>query len=92
MANNTSIISVVLTHRHGPVDAQVQRDQDEVVEEKVDSLGPALHSWVSSSRPAAPASQLREEEGAKRVDFQPCCFTGTSLHDQGQVEVNHLGK
>lgn len=58
---------VVTTYSHRPVDAQVQRDEDEVVEENVDSLGPALHRRVSSVLPAS--SQLREEEGAERVDF-----------------------
>lgn len=66
---HTSVVIVLLTHSHCPVDAQVQRDQDEVVEEEVDSLGPALHSSVSSSLPASSAPQLREEEGAERVDF-----------------------
>ncbi len=69
-SNNKSTVIVLLTHSHRPVDAQVQRDQDEVVKEKVDSLGPALHSGVSSRLPtAASTQQLREEEGAERVDF-----------------------
>lgn len=67
--NNKSIVVVGLTHSHCPVDTQVQRDQDEVVEEKVDSLGPALHSCVSSSLPASSTPQLREEKGAERVDI-----------------------
>lgn len=60
---------MLLTHSHCPVDAQMQRYQDEVVEEKVDSLGPALHSSVSSCLPTSSTPQLREEECAERVDF-----------------------
>ncbi len=62
-------IIVGLTHSHCPVDAQVQRDQDDVVEEKVDSLCPALYCSVSSRLPASSTPQFGEEEGAKRVDF-----------------------
>lgn len=47
----------------------MQRDQNEVKREEVDSFGPALHSSVSSSLPASSTPQLWEEEGAEGVDF-----------------------
>lgn len=69
VTNSKSTVTVGVTHSQCPVDAQVQRDQDEVVEEKVDSLGPTLHRSVSSRLPASSTPQLREEEGAERVDL-----------------------
>ena len=51
----------------------MQRHQDEVVEEEVDGLGPALHGGVSAGLPAPP--QLGVEEGAERVDSHSRCFT-----------------
>ena len=89
---NKPTVIVVLTHSHRPVDAQMQRDQDEVVEEEIDGLGPALHSGVSPSWPASSTPQLGEEEGAERVDFYSCAFARTPLHDQGQVEIHYLGR
>lgn len=62
-------LTVILTYSHRPVDTQMEWDQDEVVEEEVDSFGPALNSSVSSSLPARSPPKLGEEEGAKRVDF-----------------------
>lgn len=62
-------VNVGLTHSHCPVYTQVQRNQDEVVEEKVNGLGPAFHRSVSSHLTAYSPPQLREEEGAERIDF-----------------------
>lgn len=67
--NNKCIVIVSLTHSHCPVYAQVQRDQDEVIEEKVDSLCPALHCSVSSHLSTSSVPQLGEEEGAERVNL-----------------------
>lgn len=68
----------------------MQRDENKVIEEEINSLGPALHSSVASSLSTAAAPQFGIEEGAKRVDLQCCCFVRTPLHDKGQVEVYHL--
>lgn len=66
---NKCRVNVGLTYSHCPVYTQVQRNQDEVVEEKVDGLGPALHRSVSSHLTASSTPQLREEEGAERINF-----------------------
>lgn len=58
------------THSQCPVHAEVQRNQDEVVEKEVDSLGPTLHRRVSSHLDSSSSSaQLGEEEGAERVNL-----------------------
>lgn len=62
-SNETSI--VILTHSHGPVNAQMQRYKNKVIEEEVYSLGPALHCSVSSDLPPSSIPQLGEEEGAE---------------------------
>lgn len=79
-----------MTHSHCPVDAQVQRDEDEVIEEKIDGFGPAPHCSVSPRLHTGPILQLGVEEGAERVDFQRGWFSRAPLHDQGKVEVNDL--
>lgn len=84
---NIAIISV--TYSQSPVDIQVERDEDEVIWEKVDSFGPALHLSVSP-QPASSAPQLGEEEGAEGIHLQFCCLISASFHYQGQVEVDHL--
>lgn len=84
------LATAVLTHSQCPVHTQVQRNHDEVVEKEVDSLGPALHRSMSLHLGSTSTTQLGEEEGAERVNLRSCCLTGTSLHDQGEVEVYHL--
>ena len=79
------------TYGHGPVDVEVQWHEYEVVEKEVHGLGPAPHGPVASSLPALPATQLGQEEGAEAVDPWPGGgLAGRALHDQGEVEVDHL--
>lgn len=66
------------------MDSQVQGDEDDFVEEEVDSLGPAAHGSV-----AAPV-QLRKEEGAEAVHLPPACFLLRPCHHQVKVEIDHL--
>ena len=73
------------------MDTKMQRDQNEVKEEEVNSLGPTLHCNVSSSLPTSSTPQLWEKEGAEGVDFESSCFSRAPLHDQGKVEVYYLG-
>lgn len=73
-----------------PVDAEVQGNQDEVVEEEVNGFGPALYRSVSPHLDSTSATQLGEEEGAEGVNLQFCRLAGTPLHHQGEVEVDHL--
>lgn len=61
----------------------MEGDEDEVVEEEVDSLGPATHSSM-----ATPV-QFRKEEGAKAVHLPPARFL-LPCHHQVKVEVDHL--
>lgn len=66
------------------MDPQVQGDEDDFVEEEVDSLGPAAHCSVAT------AVQLRKEEGAEAVHLPPACFLLRPSHHQVKVEINHL--
>lgn len=68
-ANRTFVVIVCLTHSHRPVYAQVQRDKDEIIGEKIDGFRPALHCIVSSHLPASSTPQLGEEESAEGIDF-----------------------
>lgn len=78
------------TYSHGPVDTEVQRDEDEIVEKEVDSFGPTFHSSVSPSLSSSSAPQFGEEECTERVNFKRSWFFRALLHDKGQVEVYHL--
>lgn len=69
MATNKCTVIVSLTHSHCPVYPEVQGDQDEVIEEKVDSLGPAFHCSVSPCLSTSSVMELGEEEGAEGVNF-----------------------
>lgn len=62
----------------------MQGDEDDVVEEEIDSLGPAAHSSVTA------AMQLREEEGAEAVHLPPAHFLLCPCHHQVKVEIDHL--
>lgn len=66
------------------MNSQVQGDEDDVVEEEVDGLGPAAHRGV-----ATPV-QLREEEGAEAVHLHPARFVLRPRHHQVKVEIDHL--
>lgn len=66
------------------MDPQVQGNEDDVIQEEVDSLGPAAHGGV-----AAPV-ELREEEGAEAVHLSPARFLLRPRHHQVKVEIDHL--
>lgn len=78
-----------MTHSQCPVDTQMQRDENEIEQEKIDSFGPALH-FCMSCHTTSSTTQLGEEEGAEGIHLQFCCLTRAPLHYQGHVEVDHL--
>lgn len=73
-----------ITHSKGPVNTQVKRDQNDVIQEEVYSLSPPPYCSMSTTM------QLGKEEGTERVDLPAPYFLLTAGHHEIHVEVDHL--